>query len=93
MNFVQPGGVAVATVALPGGSYPGTDFASAFFNVNVKSTLITFDHVWRSSESLDQKVTYVPENPVRSSLVSSWRDYTWLWQKPLANPQAPPRLA
>ncbi len=35
MNFVQPGGVAVATVALPGGSYPGTDFASAFFNVNV----------------------------------------------------------
>jgi len=35
MNFIQPGGVAVATVALPGGSYPGTDFASAFFNVNV----------------------------------------------------------
>ena len=35
MNFVQPGGVAVATVELPSGSYPGTDFASAFFNVNV----------------------------------------------------------
>ena len=35
MNFVQPGGVTVATVALPGSSYPGTDFASAFFNVNV----------------------------------------------------------
>ena len=35
MNFVQPGGVTVATVALPGGSYPGTDFASAFFNVNI----------------------------------------------------------
>jgi hypothetical protein len=35
MNFVQPGGVAVATVELPGGSYPGTDFASGFFNVNV----------------------------------------------------------
>ena len=35
MNFVQPGGVAVATVELPNGSYPGTDFASAFFNVNV----------------------------------------------------------
>ncbi|MGB9204834.1 MAG: hypothetical protein WCB94_12820 [Terriglobales bacterium] len=35
MNFVEPGGVAVATVELPGGSYPGTDFASAFFNVNV----------------------------------------------------------
>jgi len=35
MNFVQPGGVVVATVAVPSGSYPGTDFASAFFNVNV----------------------------------------------------------
>ncbi|MGB8014242.1 MAG: hypothetical protein WCF68_21715 [Terriglobales bacterium] len=35
MNFVQPGGVTVATVALPAASYPGTDFSSAFFNVNV----------------------------------------------------------
>jgi hypothetical protein len=35
MNFAEPGGVAVATVALPDSSYPGTDFASAFFNVNV----------------------------------------------------------
>ena len=39
MNFVQPGGVAVATVALPVGSYPGTDFASAFFNVNVNRSV------------------------------------------------------
>jgi len=39
MNFVQPGGVAVATVALPGGSYPGTDFESAFFNVNVNRSV------------------------------------------------------
>jgi hypothetical protein len=39
MNFVQPGGVAVATVALPGGSYPGTDFASASFNVNVNRSV------------------------------------------------------
>jgi hypothetical protein len=35
MNFVQPGGVAIATVEVPDGSYHGTDFASAFFNVNV----------------------------------------------------------
>jgi hypothetical protein len=35
MNFVEPGGIAVATVSAPSGSYPGTDFASAFFNVNV----------------------------------------------------------
>ena len=39
MNFVQPGGVAVATVALPDSSYPGTDFASAFFDVNVNRSV------------------------------------------------------
>jgi hypothetical protein len=39
MNFVHPGGVTVAIVALPGSSYPGTDFASAFFNVNVNRSV------------------------------------------------------
>jgi len=39
MNFVQPGGAAVVTVAMPKGSYPGTDFSSAFFNVNVNRSL------------------------------------------------------
>ena len=39
MNFVQPGGVAVATVSLPAASYPGTDFNSAFFNVSVNRSL------------------------------------------------------
>jgi hypothetical protein len=39
MNFIQPGGVTVATVTLPGGSYPGTDFQSAFFNVNVNRSV------------------------------------------------------
>ncbi|MGA2335451.1 MAG: hypothetical protein ABSG08_08730 [Terriglobales bacterium] len=39
MNFVQPGGVEIATVALPDRSYPGTDFASAFFNVNVNRSV------------------------------------------------------
>jgi hypothetical protein len=39
MNFVQPGGITVATVALPDKSYPGTDFTSAFFNVNVNRSL------------------------------------------------------
>jgi len=39
MNFVEPGGVAVATVSVPSGSYPGTDFASAFFNVNLNRGL------------------------------------------------------
>ena len=39
MNFVQPGGTTVATVALPENSYPGTDFASAFFKVNVNPSV------------------------------------------------------
>lgn len=39
MNFVRPGGVAVATVAVPSASYPGTDFASAYFNVNINRSL------------------------------------------------------
>jgi hypothetical protein len=39
MNFVQPGGVTIAKVALPDTSYAGTDFASAFFNVNVNRSV------------------------------------------------------
>jgi hypothetical protein len=39
MNFVQPGGTAVATVAVPTTLYPGTDFTTAFFHVNVNRSL------------------------------------------------------
>ena len=39
MNFVQPGGMTIATVSMPDGSYPGTDFTSGFFNVNVNRSL------------------------------------------------------
>jgi hypothetical protein len=39
MNFVRPGGVAVATVAMPGNSFPGTDFKSAFFSVNINRSV------------------------------------------------------
>jgi len=39
MNFVPPGGATVATVALPKTLYPGTDFATGFFTVNVNRTL------------------------------------------------------
>ena len=48
----------------------------------------SFDHVLRSSESLDAKVQYVLENPVRKGLVTHWKDYPWLWQKPQVNPFA-----
>src|SRR3979490_185658 len=39
MNFVQPGGSAGAMVAVPSTTYPGTDFPTAFFHVNVNRSL------------------------------------------------------
>jgi hypothetical protein len=39
MNFVQPGGLALAAVELPETSFPGTDLSSAFFNVSVHKDL------------------------------------------------------
>jgi hypothetical protein len=39
MNFVQPGGSAVAMVSVPSATYPGTDFTTAFFHVNVNRSL------------------------------------------------------
>jgi hypothetical protein len=39
MNFVQPGGVALAAVELPQTGFANTDFSSAFFNVSVNKTL------------------------------------------------------
>lgn len=49
----------------------------------------SFDHVLRSSESLDAKTDYLLENPVRCGLVRDWRDYPWLWLKGFVNPFAP----
>src|ERR1700722_353581 len=39
MNFVQPGGVALAAVAPPETGFANTDFSSAFFDVSVNNTL------------------------------------------------------
>ena len=39
MNFVQPGGVALAAVELPETGFSNTDFSSAFFNVSVNQSL------------------------------------------------------
>ena len=50
----------------------------------------SFDHVLRSSESLDAKIEYLLDNPVRRGLVAQWTDYPWLWKKPFVNPFAPP---
>ena len=39
MNFVQPGGVALAAVELPETGFTNTDFSSAFFDVSVHKSL------------------------------------------------------
>ncbi|HEY6770148.1 MAG TPA: hypothetical protein VI386_35860 [Candidatus Sulfotelmatobacter sp.] len=39
MNFVHPGGVALAAVELPETGFANTDFSSAFFNVSVNNAL------------------------------------------------------
>jgi REP element-mobilizing transposase RayT len=44
----------------------------------------SFDHVLRSQESLEEKLEYIRQNPVRRGLVKRREDYPWLWvdQKP-----------
>lgn len=39
MNFVQPGGIALAAVELPDSAYNSNNLAAAFFNVSVNKTL------------------------------------------------------
>src|SRR5437660_169454 len=39
MDFVQPGGVALAAVAVPESAYPKSDLGSAFFNVSMNKAL------------------------------------------------------
>lgn len=39
MDFVQAGGVALAAVAIPEGTYPKSDLESAFFNVSINKGL------------------------------------------------------
>ena len=41
----------------------------------------SFDRVLRSSERLDEKMSYILQNPVRKGLVDDWRKYPWLWHK------------
>lgn len=48
----------------------------------------SFDRALRSSESLDAKIQYVLENPVRRGLASTWTEYPGLSQKTFASPFA-----
>ena len=49
----------------------------------------SFDHVLRSSESLDAKIQYVLDNPVRRGLVANYVEYRWLWHQEPENPYRP----
>ena len=40
----------------------------------------SFDHILRSSESLQAKSEYVAMNPVRWGLVATPDEYRWLWR-------------
>ncbi len=39
----------------------------------------SFDHVLRSQESLEEKLEYIRQNPVRRGLANKPEDYRWLW--------------
>ena len=39
----------------------------------------SFDHVLRSQESLEEKLEYIRQNPVRRGLVTKPEGYAWLW--------------
>ena len=43
-----------------------------------------FDHILRSSESLNARIEYVRQNPVRAGLVGAPEDYAWMWVAPRA---------
>jgi hypothetical protein len=68
MNFVQPGGVALAAVELPETSFANTDFSSAFFNVSVHKSL-TADQC--TEFAVPQMKTVAKTEPVAASPVSS----------------------
>jgi hypothetical protein len=66
MNFVQPGGIALAAVELPETNYVNTDFSSAFFNVSVNKTL-TADQCSEFAVPQPKTMTPAPETTVAST--------------------------
>jgi REP element-mobilizing transposase RayT len=42
----------------------------------------SFDHVLRSEESLQAKLEYIRQNPVRRNVAARPEDYPWLWLAP-----------
>jgi len=53
----------------------------------------SFDRIVRSSESLDAKIAYILDNPVRKRLVQNWQEYRWIWLPAEQHLHAPPAEA
>ena len=82
MNFVQPGGVALAAVELPETGFVNTDFSSAFFDVSVHKTL-TADQC--NDFSVPQSKSIAKTEPAPAStevakqqLVAYLNTYRWM---------------
>ena len=78
MNFVQPGGVALAAVELPETSFANTDFSSAFFNVSVNKSL-----------TADQCTEFAVPQPKTATPAPSTESASTSASTPPATPAAP----
>lgn len=47
----------------------------------------SFDHVLRNYESLEEKIEYVAQNPVRRGLCRNASEYRWFWRQAPINPR------
>jgi REP element-mobilizing transposase RayT len=43
----------------------------------------SFDHAIRNEESMEQKIGYIRQNPVRRGLARVPEEYPWLWVEPV----------
>jgi len=82
MNFVQPGGVALAAVELPETSFANTDFSSAFFNVSVNKTL-----------TADQCSEFAVPQPKVATPATSTESVSTTATAPAASPSTEAKLA
>ena len=64
MNFARPGGVTLAEVAMPGNSYPGTDFKSGFVKVSVNPGMTSEECTQFAVPDPEQGTNAVPQAKV-----------------------------
>ena len=90
MNFVQPGGVALAAVELPETSFVNTDFSSAFFDVSVHKNL-TADQC--SQFAVPQPKVVVPASTESASAQAAPVQATKVEETTTASTQSTPATA